>query len=457
MDNRVAPSTDQVGRALTRRALGAYAAPAAALLAGACGQGAGGGQAKSAALEKATLTYLDRGANYAQFHQDRAKAFMTQFPGAKVSGEQMTGTGDEQVTKLVTAAAAGTPPDLAIHLDHNQTIRLATGGTVLEPLDAYLARDKGIKIDDIHPEVQAQYRVQKKTYGIGHGVALSALFVNVDLFKAAGVPLPPTDWSDAKWTMEALADAAQRLTKPNGRGGFEQVGIVAEQVGWNGNLGNWIMGNGGAFLDDLENPKRCALDSSQTRDAMQFVADLRQKRQVWADGEQLEGQLPQQWFATGKAAMYYGGSFKVLAIKMANPSNTTWDIAPLPRFKQPVVGFGGSGVSMLSGSKQKDAAWELLRFMVDEEYNRQQFKLGLDTPARTSVLSSPEFVNEAPPPKSRKIFAEAMKFGKAKNVRSAKGPDIEAALNRNAGLLLTGRMSVSEFISQTCGAVSPLF
>ena len=423
----------------------------------ACGGATQTAPAKPAGIERAVLTYLDRGPAYASFHKDRADAFMQQFPGAKVSGEQMTGNSGEQIAKLVAATAAGTPPDLAIHLDHSQTITLAAGGTVLEPLDTYIGRDRQLRIEDIHPEVQAQYRYQRKVYGVAHGVALSTLFVNVDMLRGAGVAPPPTDWKDAKWTMEALADAAQRVSRPNGSGGFSQVGIVAEQLSWNGNIGNWIMGNGGAFLDDLENPKRCTLDSTQTREALQFIQDLHQKRQAWADGDQLEGQLPQQWFANGRAAFYYGGSFKINAIVAANPANTTWDIVPLPRFKQPMVGFGGSGVSMLSGSKQKDAAWELLRFMVDEEYNRQQFKLGLDTPARTSVLASPEFVGSAPPPKSRRVFADSMQYGKAKNVRAIKGPEIEAALNKNVGSLIAGKVSVADFVTQACGAVSPLF
>jgi hypothetical protein len=37
------------------------------------------------------------------------------------------------------------------------------------------------------------------------------------------------------------------------------------------------------------------------------------------------------------------------------------------------------------------------------------------------------------------------------------GPEIEAALNRNLAALLGGRMSVADFISQTCSAVTPLF
>jgi multiple sugar transport system substrate-binding protein len=441
----------------TRRSVvrGSVTLGAAGVLA-ACGAGTGQGR-PAASLENASLTYLDRGPAYKPLHEERAKAFEQLHRGAKVTGEQMTGTADEQVAKLVAAAAAGAAPDLAIHLDHNQTVRMAAGGTVLEPLDAYIGRDRQLNIQDIHPEVQAQYRYQKKVYGVAHGVALTSLFVNVDLFNAAGVPLPPPDWKDARWTMNALADAAQRLTKPKSGGGFDQVGIVAEQVGWNGNVGNWILGNGGAFLDDLENPKRCTLDSPQTREALQLVADLRQRRQVWAEGPQLEGQLPEVWFATGRAAMYYGGSFKINAVRRANSANTTWDIAPLPRFKQPVVGFGGSGVSMLSGSKQKDAAWELLRFMVDEEYNRQQFKMGLDTPARSSVLGSAEFVGEAPPPKSRRVLADSMQYGKAKNIRAVKGPDIEAAFNRNTTALFGGQVSLSEFITQTCSAVTPLF
>ncbi len=83
--------------------------------------------------------------------------------------------------------------------------------------------------------------------------------------------------------------------------------------------------------------------------------------------------------------------------------------------------------------------------------------MGLDTPARSSVLSSAEFVNEAPPPKTRRVFADSMQYGKAKNIRAVKGPDIEAAINRNATALFQGKMSLSDFITQTCSAVTPLF
>ena len=95
--------------------------------------------------------------------------------------------------------------------------------------------------------------------------------------------------------------------------------------------------------------------------------------------------------------------------------------------------------------------------MVDEEYNRLQARAGLDTPARNSVLAGAEFLGEAPPPASRRVLADAMPYGKAKNVRAVKGPDIEAVFNRKIGELFAGRIGVSDFITQTCEEVTPLF
>jgi ABC-type glycerol-3-phosphate transport system substrate-binding protein len=409
-----------------------------------------------AALATADLTYLERGGPaYQELHQERAGVFMKLAPGARVTGEQMTGTTDEQLAKLVALAAGGTPPDLALHLDHAQTVRLAANGSVLAPLDAYLGRDRQLNLQDIHPEVQAQYRYQRRVYGVAHGISLTSLFVNLDLFRAAGVTPPAADWKDARWTVAALVDAAARLTRPGGRGGFEQAGIVAEQMTWNLNVGNWILGNGGAFLDDLEAPRRCVLDSPQTREVAELLVDLRQRRRVWADGEALEGLLPQQWFASGRAALYFGGSFKINALRAATTATADWDIAPLPRFKQPVVGLGGSGVSMLAGSKQQDAAWELLRFMVDADYNRLQAKAGLDTPARTSVLTGAEYLGEAPPPKSRTVIGDSVQYGRAKNIRALRGPEIETAFNQQAVALFDGAQSVGDFVSRTCAAVAP--
>ena len=213
----------------TRRAAllgttGAVGVSGGVLLA-ACGQESATQRPGAAALAGASLTFLERGGPpYAELHKARAEAFVALAPGSRVTGEQMTGTTDEQLAKLVALAAGGTPPDLALHLDHGQTVRLAVSGGVLEPLDAYIARDRQLNVADIHPEVQAQYRFQRKVYGVAHGISLTSLFVNPDLFNAAGVPLPPTDWKDARWTLPALADAASRMTRPNGRGASTRWG-----------------------------------------------------------------------------------------------------------------------------------------------------------------------------------------------------------------------------------------
>lgn len=419
--------------------------------AGAAACGGAAPPAPAAKLADVTLTYMDRGGQpYAELHAARAQAMMDAHPGLKISGEQTS----DMAAKVPALAAAGAAPDVLVHVDHTQVVQFAALGGMLAPLDAYIARDRQLNLQDLQPEVQAQYRFDRKVYGVAHGVSLGTLFVNLDLFAAAGVPPPPTDYKDARWTFAAFADAAKRLTKLNGRGGFDQAGAIVENVSLNGNAGGWILANGGAFLDDLEAPKRVLLDSPAAREVLQFLTDLRLKLQVWPVGDQLEGLTTDQWFQRGRAAMWINGSFKVNAIRSA--LQAAWDVAALPHFKGQVVRLNGSGVSLTAGGRQPDAAWEFLRHMVDGEYQRQQTAAGLDTPARTSVITGPEFLAQPAPPKSRKVFGDSIQYGKALNVRSRNGPEVEAAFNTNLTALLGGTMSLGDMITQTTGAVGAL-
>ena len=317
-------------------------------------------------------------------------------PGSRVTGEQMTGTTDEQLAKLVALAAGGTPPDLALHLDHGQTVRLAVSGGVLEPLDAYIARDRQLNVADIHPEVQAQYRFQRKVYGVAHGISLTSLFVNPDLFNAAGVPAPAHGLEGRPLDAPRSGRRGQQDDPPRTVGGLRP-------------------GGAGGGADDLE-PQHRELDPGQRRrlpGRSGGAPALRPGHPPDAGGAGAPGRpAPEAPGVGGRGGP--GGPAAPAVVRhrsrrdvlrglvqdqrpaRATQSNASWDLATLPRTRQPVVGLGGSGVSLLAGSKQKDASWELLRFMVDVDYNRLQAKAGLDTPARTSVLTGAEYLGEAP-------------------------------------------------------------
>ena len=166
--------------------------------------------------QPASLWGLTRGS--VELDQQLAQQLVAATPGMQVKIDAMGGTYAEQIEKVKTLAAAGSAPDVFVHLDCAQTAPVVGRGGVLEPLDTYLGRDAGANVKEIEPEVQLQYRVARKTYGIARGIALSTLFYNQDLFGAAGVPAPPAEWGHRAWQMDAVLDLARRLTRRDGDG-----------------------------------------------------------------------------------------------------------------------------------------------------------------------------------------------------------------------------------------------
>jgi multiple sugar transport system substrate-binding protein len=370
----------------------------------------------------------------------------------QVKIDPMGGTYAEQIEKVKTLSAAGSAPDVFVHLDCAQTAPVVGRGGVLEPLDSYLARDATANIKEIEPEVQLQYRVAGKTHGIARGIALSTLFYNQDLFAAAGIPAPPAEWGHRSWQIDAVLDLARRLTKQDSDGRLLVAGLaLRNNTSWLDVPGAWITSNGGVFLDDMETPKQCQVERREALDVLQLLADLGPKLRIAPTPADLQGQNAQQWFIDGRVAMYLGAAWQVSAFR--KDAKFTWDAAPQPWFKRPVVVLGGSGNAMSAGSKAKDAAWELVKYLASADYQRAQIRLGGDAPTRSTVLNSPEYANDTPPPKSRRVMAESVKFGRSLNIRTEAATEIQAAWA--AAPLINGQVTPVAFAQDVCRKVGP--
>ena len=93
-------------------------------------------------------------------------------------------------------------------------------------LDDYIKRD-GYDLKRFNAkELDLVGRIDGKLYSLfyAYGGNLTAHFYNRALFKQAGVPEPPADWSQA-WSWEQFRDAMRRLTKKDG-GTTTQIGIT---------------------------------------------------------------------------------------------------------------------------------------------------------------------------------------------------------------------------------------
>jgi ABC-type glycerol-3-phosphate transport system substrate-binding protein len=160
-----------------------------------------------------------------------------------------------------------------------------------------------------------------------------------------------------------------------------------------------------------------------------------------------------QWFVDGKVAMYLGGAFQIAAFRKG--AQFAWDAAPQPWFKKPAVVLGGSGNSLSAGSKAKDAAWGLVKYLASADYQRAQIRIGSDAPTRSSVLNGPEYVNDTPPPKSRKVMAESVKYGRALNVRTKDAAEFVAAWRAGASALFNGQVTALAYAQDVARKVAP--
>jgi multiple sugar transport system substrate-binding protein len=116
--------------------------------------------------------------------------FEAQHPGIKVSREY-TSWGDYW-TKFTTQAAAGTHPDVSLHV--MQSVQEYVNKGVLIPLDEYVASGR-INIKDWSQAAISPGIINGKQYGITYALSAQGVLFNVKLIEATGLPLPRDDWT----------------------------------------------------------------------------------------------------------------------------------------------------------------------------------------------------------------------------------------------------------------------
>ncbi|MHB0877153.1 MAG: ABC transporter substrate-binding protein [Anaerolineae bacterium] len=264
---------------------------------------------------------------------------------------------DPQKTVVMLASGAG--PDV-FWVNNDQVSFWSERGAVFQ-LDDMMQRDGIDKLDFIEPVQQQIYTYKGHTYSITESVAGMHLIVNPLLFEAAGVELPPHDFTDPSWTVDSLLEKATALTKRSGDGPAEQYGLYVS-TGWWGN-GSFLWSFGGEFMDDTENPTKVTFDSPEMREGLTWVSDLRLKHGVVSTVAD-EQTLPfSSQFTSGKLAMAVTGAwmwpyFSDPEIKTRVP----WEIYPLPRAtKGQYCQLAGNSYSIAARTKYPDQAWELLK------------------------------------------------------------------------------------------------
>lgn len=213
-----------------------------------------------------------------------------------------------------------------------------------------------------------------KLYAVPRDVSNLVIFYNKDLFDEKGVSYPQSDW-----TFSDLLEKAQQLTDGKVFGiSFEEDPLFYLP---------YLMSNGGGFYE---------LEKQESKDAVQFYADLRKKYHVAPLKSESASATMGQMFLQERLGMYLSGHWMVP--KLSEEANFKWDVVQFPRGRSgSIVQMDASGWAVSKSSKYKTEAIKLVDFLASKESAEKFKQCGLIVSARKDV------------PETSKVFADAIK------------------------------------------------
>jgi len=392
----------------------------------ACGQ-SGAGQAGSqsnAGAAKGKVTFMTQGGGPQDV--DRYKPLIDDYNAKKgpVTIDLLEGDpGGAAVNaqgKLITMVAAGSAPDAFwTHAYISPTLAKLN---MLADLQPYLKKDKDVKLSNYFEAPTKDYATDDgKQLGLPREATTTLLVYNKELMQKNGVTFPTESW-----TWDDFLKAAQQLTKGEGA---QKTWGVAGIVGVGGApyypyVKVWQ--EGGDVVDKTRT--KMTLHQSPAVDQMQWIADLINKQNVhpWADS--FPGQNMMEGWATGRIGM----AVSISVYTNFNKAQFDWDIMHIPKGKTRVTRTASAGHSMTAASKNKDAAWEIVKLLGSKPAYELWAKLGLTLPTYREVANSPLVINPNQPPKSAKIALDAFDYARPEPISGDwgnVGSEISKAMN----------------------------
>lgn len=397
--------------------------------AGAAGASASGGSGSSAqAGGKLTVWIMDgTSANQDEMFAAVNKDFEAQHPGTKVDVQFIPWTAAHQ--KFVTSVAGGSGPDVA-EMGTTWTPEFAATGALADLTDKVNGWD-GAK--DQIPGLMDSVTYDGKKYGIGWYAGVRSLLYRKDMFDKAGVQ-PPKTWDD-------LVSAATKVQQANpGVMGFAVPG--SDQYA----LYPFIWGAGGKVATKDGDSWKATIDSPEAQKGVAFYTGLMTEHHLspastatWNAKDQVSN------FQLGKVASMIAGQWEVATILKGAPDlkgKLGSTLIPVMNAGDTSKSFaGGSDLVVFKNSKQQDLAWDYLKMMGSDKYEKMWAQQTGFFPSSQTLLDSPEYQNDP----VMKAFADQMKT--AVNLpTSPKWGAVQGAqvIESMTQAILTGKQSVAD-------------
>ncbi|CAN5466684.1 hypothetical protein BH09PLA1_BH09PLA1_16860 [soil metagenome] len=321
--------------------------------------------------------------------------------------------GGEFTAKLKTMFAAGTPPDL-FYLGVDQVSELA-GLKLLRPLDDYIAKEVAAGnqkwLDDFYPVLFEAYKYDGQhvgngpLYGLPKDFTTAVMYVNLDLFAKAGVPVPYDGWTWDEFEAASKQITALRDLPEFKKDNREIFGSYFDI--WPASLLNIIWNFGGDYFDngDFRKP---TVTSANTQRALEMIRRVRlvDRTSFNVTGIAKEGG---QEFFTGNIGML-GTIGRWRCPQFRAITAFKWNVVPVPTAPgvKPASQIFTTAWTMSASTKHSDEAYALMKFLTGPDGQRIGSKLGLAIPSLKSVANSDAFLDPDTLPDHDEVFLRAV-------------------------------------------------
>jgi len=292
---------------------------------------------------------------------------------------------DQYFQKVAIALASGSGID-AFDVDSPLVASYGSQGALL-PLDKYWTKDN---LDDFIKVERDIATYEGKMLTVPMGSTSVGLFCNVDLFKAAGVPLPGTE-PDKRLTWDQVLEIARKVQVEKD-GVVEVWGFALQQYDRPYQLLPFLQSNGAEVIGRDGKTVNGYLNSPAAIEVARWYGDLF-NRQKLSPREQVPN-----LFYTGKLAMYLAPSYEANTLKSQHP-NVKWIVAPHPYFKRPVTPTGAWHTGVYAGTKYPALAAALVHAYTDPEPAKRNYRIMNYMPVRESTFKAFPETFEAMPNK----------------------------------------------------------
>ena len=265
--------------------------------------------------------------------------------------------------------------------------RLFASKGVIEPLDAYISRDKAevnALFSDINPKVLQAIKQHSspdgQTYYVPYGFNTMTIWYYKPLFQAAGVPFPASNW-----TWDDFLRAAERIAKPSAPAGKQVYAYNFKNSIFAG-LDPWLFTNGASLLNSSWST--ATINSPRAVEALQFQRAMVARKLAPQPGGQFDEPTA---MVQGRLAMAGCGWWYLPNFRALNAVDKV-GMAPWPRKTQQGSPAGYGAMAMFKQSQNKDVAWEFIKYMlsapVQQTFAQTAFVGGAQS-IRRSIATGP--------------------------------------------------------------------